>query len=180
MATCRRCGAQLPEEAQFCPNCRLALKPGGFQSQSSTPGTNDQTGAGQPAGINQSPPQITEDIRNIAVLCHLSAALGFLIPTGGNILGPLVVWLMRRKDSPFIDFHGKEVLNFQITAEIYVAISILIIAAAVRANYGILVFIGFFLLVAVVVFDIIMTVIAAVQTNKDIQYRYPLSIRMIR
>ena len=52
--------------------------------------------------------------RRWAMTCHLMVFTGFLIPFG-NVLGPLAIWLWKRKESEFIDFHGKTALNFQIT-----------------------------------------------------------------
>lgn len=61
------------------------------------------------------------------MLCHLSAFAGAVFPVFGNILGPLVVWLLRRKDSPFIDFHGRQSVNFQISLTIYLIVSAVLI-----------------------------------------------------
>ena len=55
------------------------------------------------------------------VLCHASAFLGFFIPAAGHVLGPLLVWLLKRDESPEIDAHGKESLNFQLSMFIYTA-----------------------------------------------------------
>ena len=52
-------------------------------------------------------------------MCHLSALAGFVIPGAGHILGPLIVWLVKRGESAEIDAHGKEALNFQISMLIY-------------------------------------------------------------
>jgi uncharacterized Tic20 family protein len=52
--------------------------------------------------------------KNQAMLCHLMVFSGFIIPFG-NVLGPLVVWLMNRKKSEFVDYHGKIAINFQLT-----------------------------------------------------------------
>lgn len=52
--------------------------------------------------------------RRWAMCCHLMVLSGFLIPFG-NVLGPLAIWLWKRKESEFIDFHGKTALNYQIT-----------------------------------------------------------------
>src|SRR5947207_15542787 len=59
------------------------------------------------------------NVRTWCVMCHLSALAGFVIPGAGHILGPLIVWLVKRGDSAEIDAHGKEALNFQISMLIY-------------------------------------------------------------
>ncbi|MEW6113824.1 MAG: DUF4870 domain-containing protein, partial [Thermodesulfobacteriota bacterium] len=56
---------------------------------------------------------------NWGMLCHLSALLGLVLISFGHILGPLVVWLFKKNDDPFIDEQGKESLNFQISMTIY-------------------------------------------------------------
>jgi len=103
------------------------------------------------------------------MLCHLSAFAGYFIPFG-HILGPLLVWLLKREESAFIDAHGKEALNFQISVTIYAVISAILI----------LVVIGFLLLPILLVFEIIVVIIAAVRANNGLEYRYPVTIRFIK
>ena len=114
------------------------------------------------------------------VLCHLSALSLLVGVPFGNIVGPLVVWLIKRGDSPSTDAHGKEALNFQISVTLY-----LIIFGAVTASL-MLVLVGFLLLplliVAVVVVpivDLIFVIIAAIKAGNGELYRYPFTIRMI-
>ena len=76
----------------------------------------------------------------------------------------------KREQSPFLDDQGKEVLNFQIT---------LLIAFAVSAVL-MLVFVGFILASALGVFDLVITVIAAIKANDGIRYRYPFSLKLIK
>src|SRR4029453_15764371 len=64
-------------------------------------------------------PSISSNVRTWCVLCHAAALLGLFFHFPGHILGPLVVWLIKRGDSPEIDAHGKESLNFQISMLIY-------------------------------------------------------------
>ena len=59
------------------------------------------------------------NVRTWAALCHASALLGVFLHFPGHLLGPLIVWLVKRGDSPEIDAHGKEALNFQISMLIY-------------------------------------------------------------
>src|SRR5207249_7216895 len=61
----------------------------------------------------------SRDVRTWNVLCHATALAGFFVPWAGHILGPLIVWLAKRSDSPEIDEYGKESLNFQISMLIY-------------------------------------------------------------
>ena len=107
--------------------------------------------------------------RNWAVLIHLSALLGFIIPFG-NILAPLVIWLLKKEDSPFIDDQGKEAVNFQISMTIYAIISAILIV----------IIIGFVLLGVIAIIEIIFIIIAAINASNGVKYRYPLSIRFIK
>ena len=61
----------------------------------------------------------SRDVRTWNVLCHATALAGFFVPWAGHILGPLIVWLAKRGDSPEINEYGKESLNFQISMLIY-------------------------------------------------------------
>lgn len=85
-------------------------------------------------------------------------------------LGPLIIWLMKKDESSFIDYHGKEYLNFFISYTIYSIISGLLI----------LVLIGFVLLPIVGLYVLIFTIIAAVKAYSGEEYRIPLVIRFIR
>ena len=87
----------------------------------------------------------------------------------GHILGPLIVWLAKRHDSPEIDAHGKESLNFQISMLLYNAI------AAVFC----LVLIGFLVLPILWVLNAIFVIVASIQASDGKLYRYPISIRFI-
>jgi len=107
--------------------------------------------------------------RTWGMLCHLSALAGFIIPFG-NIIGPLVIWLIKKDESPFVDDQGKESLNFQISITIYCLIAAVLI----------LVIIGIFLLIGLGIFAIVMIIIAAVKANNGEKFRYPLTIRFVR
>jgi len=115
--------------------------------------------------------------RTWATFCHLSALLGliwvpmtgFAIPFG-NLIGPLVIWLIKKNDFPLVDEQGKESLNFQLSMTIYGIISSLLI----------LVIIGFFLILALALIDIVLVVIASIKVSNGEPYRYPLTIRLIK
>jgi Uncharacterized protein conserved in bacteria len=104
------------------------------------------------------------------VLCHASALAGFFVPWAGHILGPLIVWLAKRDDSPEIDTHGKESLNFQISMLIYNVI------AAVLC----LVLIGFVILGILHILNLVLVIVASIQASEGKLYRYPLTIRLIK
>ena len=115
-------------------------------------------------------PQVSKDEQNWAMICHLSALAGFLIPFG-NIVGPLIVWLIKRAEMPMVDVHGKEAVNFQITVSIAMVVCIVLM----------LVLIGFLLAFIVGLGALVLTVMAAVKvSNGDYSYRYPLTIRLLK
>ena len=109
-------------------------------------------------------------VRTWTALCHASALLGVFLHFPGHVLAPLIVWLVKRDESPEIDAHGKEALNFQISMLIYNAV------AAVFC----LVLIGFVLLPVLWVLNAILVIIAAIKASDGKFFRYPLTIRFIQ
>lgn len=113
---------------------------------------------------------LTREERNWGMLSHLSALTGyFFAPFVGNIVAPLIIYLMKKDESPFVAEQSRESLNFQISVCIYWLIS------------GVLaiILIGFLLLAAVWVAGVILTIIASVKAANGEAYRYPLTIRLI-
>jgi uncharacterized protein len=115
------------------------------------------------------------------VLCHLSSLLGLLGVPFGNILAPLVVWLLKRDASPGVDAHGKESLNFHISWSLY-----WIVAGAVVAALC-FVLVGFLMIPILIVGGIIgwismlvLTIIGSVKASNGELYRYPLTIRFLK
>ena len=104
------------------------------------------------------------------MLCHATALAGFFVPWAGHILGPLIVWLAKRSDSPEIDEHGKESLNFQISMLIYNVI----------AGVLCLVLIGFIILAILHILNLVLVIVASIQTSEGKFYRYPMTIRLIK
>src|SRR5207237_4573225 len=107
----------------------------------------------------------SSNVRTWTVLCHATALAGFFVPWAGHILGPLIVWLAKRGDSPEIDVHGKESLNFQISMLIYSLI----------AGVLCLVLIGFVLLGILHIFNLVLVIIASIPSSEAKLYRYTLS-----
>lgn len=110
------------------------------------------------------------EARNWAVFCHLSALLGCLAWGIGIIIGPLILWLVKKDSSPFVDDQGKEALNFQITVFI----------AGLVCTALIWVLIGIPLLVALSIADLVFIIIAAIKASEGVAYRYPFSLRLIK
>ncbi|MBV8281477.1 MAG: DUF4870 domain-containing protein [Candidatus Eremiobacteraeota bacterium] len=109
------------------------------------------------------------EARQWAMFAHLSALAGVIIPFG-NIIGPLIIWQMKKEQFPLVDDQGKESLNFQITMTIYLIVALILCA----------VFIGFILAPLLGIADIIFVVLASIEANKGIPYRYPFTIRLVK
>ena len=110
----------------------------------------------------------TKEERNWALFAHLSAFAGHFIPFG-HIGGPLLIWLLKKDEMPLVNDQGKEALNFQITMTLAFIVAILSIFLAV----------GIVLVPVVWLFDVIITIIAAVKANEGVAYRYPLCLRLV-
>lgn len=111
---------------------------------------------------------LSNEEKNWALFAHLSA-LAFFIPFG-QILGPLIIWLIKKDEFPFVDDQGKESLNFQLSIFIYQLACIPLV----------FLIIGIPILVALGILDIVLVIIAAVAASSGKSYRYPLSLKLIR
>ncbi|KEO83407.1 DUF4870 domain-containing protein [Tumebacillus flagellatus] len=109
------------------------------------------------------------EARTFAMLCHLSALAGYIIPFG-NIIGPLVFWLLKRDQHAFVNDQGKEALNFQISMLLYVIV----------AGILCLVFIGLILLPIIGIATLVLLIIAGVKAYGGEAYRYPFTIRFLK
>ena len=114
--------------------------------------------------------EINKKERTWAMFAHLSSFLGWIGLPFANIIAPLVMWQLKKDEMPFGSGQAKECLNFQITMTIYAAISFVLC----------IVIIGFFALIALLIMDVIFTIIAAVKSNNGEPYKYPLTIRFIK
>nr|WP_309384543.1 DUF4870 domain-containing protein [Cerasicoccus frondis] len=111
-----------------------------------------------------------KDARTWNMLCHLSALAGLTSIPVANILGPLIVWMIKKNEIPSVDQHGKDSLNFQITMTILIAISFALC----------FVFIGFILLPIVAIMDLVCVIIASIKANNGEPYKYPISFEFIK
>ncbi|HSE08672.1 MAG TPA: DUF4870 domain-containing protein [Nocardioidaceae bacterium] len=136
-----------------------AQPPGGYQQPPSPGGYQP---APPPAGYQSAPPMRQEDEKLWAIGAHLGPlVLGFI--------APLIVWLVFRERSVFLDRHGKEALNFQIAYLVYFIV----------AGISIFLLIGFVLLPIVGVAWLVFMILAAVQASQYRDYRYPWIFRVV-
>ena len=145
MKKCPFCAEEIQEEAIKCKHCGEFLKE---TNQSET---------------------LKRSENNWAMWCHLSTLSGIIIPFG-NLIAPLVVWVLKREEYPLVDDQGKESLNFQISLCLYFIAGILLC----------FIVIGFFLLIVLVLFALIHIIKAALSASNGEPYRYPFCIRFIK
>jgi hypothetical protein len=110
------------------------------------------------------------------MFCHLSALSGLVIPFG-NILGPLILWQIKKNEFPAVDAHGKAALNFQIT----VLIAGLVTLAVVWV--GMFFCLGWLLLpVPILIFlaGMIFPIIAGIKANNGEDFKYPCSLELLK
>ena len=109
------------------------------------------------------PPIASQDDKTLGMVMHILCLVGF------PIIGPLIIWLMKKDQSPYLDAQGRELLNFQISYFIYAMISVVLIA----------VLIGIVLIFAVGIASLVFTIIGLVKAADGKVYRFPLCIRML-
>jgi hypothetical protein len=123
------------------------------------------------------PPSPESQARTWNMLCHLSALAGYIGIPFGNVLGPLLVWQIKKNEFPSVDVHGKAALNFQIT----VVLAALVTAAVMFV--GMIVCIGWLLLpvlILIALAGLIFPIIAGIKANNGEDYKYPWSIEFVK
>jgi uncharacterized Tic20 family protein len=107
----------------------------------------------------------TSDERVMGILSHILA----IVP-GIGIFGPLVIWLIKKDESSFVEANAKESLNFQLTMLIAYAVSWILV----------IVLIGALLFFVIWVVNIVLVIVASVKTSENKIYRYPFNLRLIK
>ena len=103
------------------------------------------------------------------MIIHLSAFTGHLFPFA-HVIAPLVIWLLKKDTSTFVDENGKEAVNAQISVTIYG-----LIAGALC-----FILIGFPLLFGLYIANFILVIVAGIAANDGKTYRYPLTLRLVK
>jgi uncharacterized protein len=194
--TCTVCGASLrdeprsdqPTDQRWSPNPGAAQPAGTSGGQAGDP----QLGRGQPGGTWSPPPGgappawgqaaphpsgLPSDVRNWGLAAHLSAYVGAWILLA--FVGPLVVWLLKRDEHPFIEHHAKEALNFNISFLLYGIVGTVIAVPLGLFTLGIgLIPLGIAALILVGMW-LIFPILAAIKAANGEGYRYPLTIRFV-
>lgn len=129
------------------------------------PASPPATTAAEPSTLPDLP---SEGDRQWALLTHLSTLSAFV--TGIGFFAPIIMWVVKKEDSPYVDYHGKEATNFIISYTIYFAVSFVLA----------FLLIGFLLLPIVGIMWIVFSIIAGLKANEGEYYRYPMTIRFIK
>ncbi len=117
----------------------------------------------------------TPEERTTGLFLHLSQFLGYIVPLGG-IIAPIVIWQMKKEQSPYLDWHGKEAVNFQITILIVVCAATLL--ALATCGFGAVLAVP--AVVAIGAGTIVCIIIAAIRANEGKCWRYPFTIRLVK
>ncbi|WP_268890910.1 DUF4870 domain-containing protein [Cognatilysobacter lacus] len=146
-----------------------------------TPPNYSQTSVPPPASASPHPSGISAEERQWAMFAHLAAIVGGIVTAGwaaslGCVLGPLVVWLMKKETMPFVDDQGKEALNFNITVGI--VFLVLWILTFMTLGIGILLTGPIMLLVGLA--WLVVSIMAAIKANEGVAYRYPFALRLVK
>jgi len=104
-----------------------------------------------------------------ATFLHLALLAYLVVPI--PVVVPLVMWLVKKDESPFVDDHGREAVNFHITLTIYMVLTVPI--ALLTCG------VGFVLVPAVYVLGLVGMILAAVAANRGEYYRYPMCLRFV-
>ncbi|HZL79801.1 MAG TPA: DUF4870 domain-containing protein [Candidatus Limnocylindrales bacterium] len=101
---------------------------------------------------------------------------GFIIPFG-NVLGPLIVWQIKKNEFPSVDIHGKAALNFQITVTIAALVGI---AVAFLLSFFCVGYLLFPVVMLVGLAGLIFAIIAGIKANNGEDYKYPYSFELVK
>ena len=110
----------------------------------------------------------TFDEKQYAMLLHLSA-LSMFVTGFGYILGPLILWLVKKDQSEFVDRNGKEAVNFAISVTIYYIVSAILV----------FVLVGILMLIVLGILHLVFIIVAGIKAKDGEDYKYPLTIRFI-
>ncbi len=114
--------------------------------------------------------EYSQPARSWGVATHLAALIALFGIPFGNIIGPLVVWLIKKHEYPFVEEQGRNALNFQISWTIYKLIAIVLI----------IFIIGLPILMALILVNLVLVIIAAINASNGHSYQYPLTIKFIK
>lgn len=116
--------------------------------------------------------KVTDEQKNMALMCHMAALAGVVVAGQANVLGPFLVWNAKKGLGPFVDAHGKEAMNFQLT---YLPMLLVLFVLAL-ATYDWI----FLLVVALNIYLGVMAILAGMKAGQGEMYHYPATVRLFR
>ncbi|MDV7185718.1 DUF4870 domain-containing protein [Lutibacter sp. TH_r2] len=123
----------------------------------------------------------TQTETNNAFLIHISAFASYVFPLGGIIV-PLIFWQLKKDESAFLDMHGKEAVNFNLSFLLYSFVFGLSVFSTSFFDFpnffGIFGGVSIVVIIAIIRFILILQ--AAIKANRNEPYRYPLTIEFIK
>lgn len=123
------------------------------------------------------PPNPENQARMWAMFCHLSALAACLGVPFGNIIGPLIIWQIKKNEFPSVDAHGKAALNFQITVTLAVFVGA---AVAVVLSFFCVGYLLIPLVMLIGLAGMVFAIIAGIKANNGETYKYPCSIEFVK
>lgn len=141
------------------------------EDEPSADDTPDETPAPSTESAPAKPgPSLSRNERMWGMACHLSGAAVVTCIPFINVLGPFVVWMLKREECPFADTEGKEAVNFQITIAIVMVLTLML---TLLLPWFV------FLLFAIITVDLVFVLIASMNANDGRPYRYPIPFRFV-
>ncbi|HEX2082490.1 MAG TPA: DUF4870 domain-containing protein [Xanthomonadaceae bacterium] len=129
------------------------------------------------------PPVGTPDAqeRQWAMFAHLSAIVGGLLTSQamggiGCVLGPLIIWQMKKDTMPFVTDQAKEALNFNIT----VALAMLVLVLLGVGTFGVGFLVTAPLMLILGLAALVLVIVAGIKANAGEAYRYPFALRLVK
>jgi len=165
---CPKCG-YLQKKGDSCINCGVFYKKLAGQAE-----REFNTFRNHIPGGSSCPVMPEAEERRWAMTCHLLTFSGIIIPFG-NVLGPLAIWLWKRKESDFIDFHGKTAINYQLTLIVFIVGCTLVAAFTGFVISFVAPFIGI-----LGIYSLVMIITAAVKSSRGDYVEIALSAAFIK
>ncbi len=187
---CTACGSAARQQDRFCSNCGASdwVEPSTGDQSLVTEDVESPAPTGPQSSDTQGSPQAVDhnrQARDWAVFTHVAAVAGFFVPFGW-ILGPLIIWLMKRDEFQFVDEHGKAALNFFISITIWgtilsaVLLPLVLLLRMAFAPFFALA-IGFSIaMLALTVIAVAEVIINAGRASRGEQPYYHISLTLIR
>lgn len=114
----------------------------------------------------------SHDDRNLAVIAHLSGCAGLVAGGLLGFVGPLVIYLVKKDSSPYVESQAKEALNFQITLLLVSAACVVVTLLSCGMTFP--------LLFVPMVLQVIFGIVGALACRDGVHYRYPVNVRLLQ